>query len=212
MNTDHSSLIALYKEVDKIQKIKKSFISSGVRYDLMLYEDKDPKVNASHQAYAEELITNHVSGRLKVAPEHTEDNVLNLIRKPSFSLFEKFKKEFDRICGKAGLRQQIIPYFISSHPGCHRVDMAMLAARTKAMGFNLEQVQDFTPTPMTFATEMYYTGINPYTLEKVYTPRTKKEKEDQRKFFFWYKKEYKQEIIRDLKSLGRTDIIKKLFG
>lgn len=212
MNTDHSSLIALYKEVDKLKKIKKSFIGSGVRYDLILHEDKDPKANSSHQAYAEELITNHVSGRLKVAPEHTEDGVLCLIRKPSFSQFEKFKKEFDRICGKAGLRQQIIPYFISSHPGCHRVDMAMLAARTKAMGFNLEQVQDFTPTPMTFATEMYYTGINPYTLEKVYTPRTKKDKEDQRKFFFWYKKEYKQEIIRDLKSLGRPDIIKKLFG
>ena len=212
MNTDHASLLEMYRAVDALPSIKKSFIGSGVRYDLILHEDKDPKANASHQAYAEELITNHVSGRLKVAPEHTEDEVLCLIRKPSFSQFEKFKKEFDRICGKAGLRQQIIPYFISSHPGCHRVDMAMLAARTKAMGFNLEQVQDFTPTPMTFATEMYYTGINPYTLEKVYTPRTKKDKEDQRNFFFWYKKEYKQEIIRDLKSLGRADIIKKLFG
>lgn len=212
LNTNHTRLIELYKKVDNIPGIKKSFIGSGVRYDIILNKDSDEKVNQSHQKYAEELITKHVSGRLKVAPEHTSDNVLNMMRKPSFSLFELFVRIFEQINKKNGLNQQIIPYFISSHPGCRQEDMAELACKTKRLNFRLEQVQDFTPTPMTLSTEIYYTGIHPYTLEKVWTPRNPQEKLDQRKFFFWYKPEYKKQIINDLRKMGRNDLIKTLFG
>ncbi|MFA6884576.1 MAG: DUF3362 domain-containing protein, partial [Paludibacteraceae bacterium] len=172
----------------------------------------DPRTNKSHQEYTEELITRHVSGRLKVAPEHTSDNVLKMMRKPSFSLFEQFNKTFDQINRKYNLNQQIIPYFISSHPGCTQEDMAELACKTKRLNFKLEQVQDFTPTPMTLSTEMYYTGIHPYTLEKVWTPRNAQEKLEQRKFFFWYKREYRNQIINDLRKMNRNDLIKTLFG
>lgn len=212
MNTDHTRLIELYKKVDSIPGIKKSFIGSGVRYDLILAKDDDQKIMQSHQKYAEELIVKHVSGRLKVAPEHTSDNVLNMMRKPSFSLFELFVRMFEQINKKNGLNQQIIPYFISSHPGCRQEDMADLACKTKKLNFRLEQVQDFTPTPMTLSTEIYYTGIHPYTLEKVWTPRNPQEKLDQRKFFFWYKPEYRKTIINDLRKIGRNDLINALFG
>lgn len=211
MNTDHSDLLALYKKVDNIQGIKKTFIGSGIRYDLILNNNGDEKVKESHTLYMNELIKNHVSGRLKVAPEHTSENVLKLMRKPSFKLFEEFKHHFDQINKQNGLNQQLIPYFISSHPGCRQEDMAELACITKDLDFKLEQIQDFTPTPMTLATEIYYTGIHPYTLEKVWTPRSKEEKLDQRKFFFWYKKENQQSIINDLRKMGREDLIKQLF-
>lgn len=212
MDKDHTRLLKLYREVDNISGIKKSFIGSGVRYDLLLAKDEDPRTNKSHQEYTEELITRHVSGRLKVAPEHTSDNVLKMMRKPSFSLFEQFNKTFDQINRKYNLNQQIIPYFISSHPGCTQEDMAELACKTKRLNFKLEQVQDFTPTPMTLSTEMYYTGIHPYTLEKVWTPRNAQEKLEQRKFFFWYKREYRNQIINDLRKMNRNDLIKTLFG
>ena len=163
-------------------------------------------------AYMEELIARHVSGRLKVAPEHTEDNVLKMMRKPSFELFGQFKKIFDRVNKQHGLNQQLIPYFISSHPGCTETDMANLAIQTKKLHFQLEQVQDFTPTPMTLATEMYYTGYHPYTLEKVYTARTKEQKLAQRQFFFWYKPEFRRQITQALQRIGKKDLIGKLFG
>ncbi len=212
MDTDHSNLIELYKKVDSIPSIKKSFIGSGVRYDLLLQENTDVKTHESQVEYMEELIKNHVSGRLKVAPEHTSDNVLNLMRKPSFQLFYKFKKCFDRINNENGLKQQLIPYFISSHPGCREEDMAELACLTKNLDFKLEQIQDFTPTPMTLSTEIYYTGIHPYTLEKVWTPHSKEDKLEQRKFFFWYKKENQRDIINDLRKMGRADLIAQLFS
>ncbi|MCK9155539.1 MAG: YgiQ family radical SAM protein [Paludibacteraceae bacterium] len=212
LNTDHTRLLNLYKRVDSISGIKKSFIGSGVRYDLLLAKDDDPKINKSHQEYTEELISNHVSGRLKVAPEHTSDRVLKMMRKPSFTLFEQFNKIFDQINRKFNLNQQIIPYFISSHPGCTQEDMAELACKTKRLDFKLEQVQDFTPTPMTLSTEMYYTGIHPYTLEKVWTPRNAQEKLEQRKFFFWYKYEFRNQITNDLRKMNRPDLIKTLFG
>jgi radical SAM superfamily enzyme YgiQ (UPF0313 family) len=164
-----------------------------------------------NEEYGKQLITRHVSGRLKVAPEHTSDGVLSIMRKPSFALFGRFKKEFDRINKECGLNQQIIPYFISSHPGCRQEDMAELACRTKQLDFRLEQVQDFTPTPMTLATEIYYTGIHPYTLEKVWTPRSTNETLEQRKFFFWYKKEERRNIINELRRIGRSDLIDKLY-
>jgi uncharacterized radical SAM protein YgiQ len=211
LNTDHSPLLDIYRSVDKIPGIKKSFIGSGIRYDMLLTDSENHDVNKSHAEYTHELITNHVSGRLKIAPEHTSDTVLNLMRKPSFDYFAKFKAQFDRINREAGLNQQLIPYFISSHPGCHNDDMAGLAVLTKQFDFRLEQVQDFTPTPMTLATEIYYSGYHPYTLEPVFTAKSKDEKLEQRKFFFWYKSEYKNAIIRDLQRMKRPDLQKKLF-
>ncbi len=212
LNTDHNPLIDIYCSVDNLPGIKKSFVGSGIRYDIMLTDVKDHEVNKSHAEYIRELITKHVSGRLKIAPEHTSDNVLKIMRKPSVAYFEKFKAQFDRINRETGMNQQLIPYFISSHPGCKNEDMAELAALTKNMDFKLEQIQDFTPTPMTVATEIYYSGFHPYTLEPVYTPRTKEEKLAQRKFFFWYKPEYRHEIQRDLQKMKRPDLLKKLFG
>ena len=187
LDTDHSRLLDIYRAVDRLPGIKKSFIGSGVRYDLLLYHSKDEAANRAAQEYTRELITRHVSGRLKVAPEHTSDRVLQLMRKPSFQQFYDFKRQFDRINREQNLNQQIIPYFISSHPGCHEEDMAQLAAITRKLGFRLEQVQDFTPTPMTVSTEMWYTGYDPYTLEPVYSAKSPKEKEAQRQYFFWYK-------------------------
>ena len=187
LNTDHSKLLDIYHAVDALPGIKKSFIGSGVRYDLLLYRGKDEHANRAAQEYTRELITHHVSGRLKVAPEHTSDHVLMLMRKPSFQQFFDFKRQFDRINEQEGLRQQIIPYFISSHPGCTEADMAELAQITRKMGYKLEQVQDFTPTPMTVSTEMFYTGYDPYTLEPVYTAHSQKDKLAQRDYFFWYK-------------------------
>jgi uncharacterized radical SAM protein YgiQ len=187
LNTSHQKLLDVYHAVDALPGIKKSFIGSGVRYDLLLYRGKDEEANKSAQTYTRELICNHVSGRLKVAPEHTSDRVLMLMRKPPFRQFEEFKRIFDRINREENLRQQIIPYFISSHPGCHEEDMAQLAALTRKMGYKLEQVQDFTPTPMTVSTETWYTGYDPYTLQPVFSAKTPREKEAQRQYFFWYK-------------------------
>lgn len=212
LDTDHRPLLDIYRSVDALPGVKKSFIGSGVRYDLSMHRTGDKDIDRANARYNEELITDHVSGRLKVAPEHTSDTVLNLMRKPSFSLFHEFKDLFDRVNARAGLRQQIIPYFISSHPGCRLEDMAELAAETKELNFHLEQVQDFTPTPMTLATEIYYTGIHPYTGEKVYTPTTKEQKLDQRQFFFWYDPTYRSGIMRTLSRIGRRDLIPRLFG
>ena len=212
LNTDHRPLLDIYHAVDALPGIKKSFIGSGVRYDLLLHESKDPKVNQSTREYTRELIAKHVSGRLKVAPEHTSDRVLNIMRKPPFAQFETFKKIFDRINREEGLRQQLIPYFISSHPGCKEEDMAELAVITKRLDFHLEQVQDFTPTPMTVSTEAWYTGYHPYTLEPVFSAKTQREKLAQRQFFFWYKPEERRNIINELRRIGRPDLIDKLYG
>lgn len=211
LDTDHSKLLEIYHAVDAMPGVKKSFIGSGVRYDLLLRESKDEKSNAAARQYTKELIRNHVSGRLKVAPEHTSDTVLRMMRKPSYEQFERFKRIFDRINKEENLRQQIIPYFISSHPGCHEEDMAELAVITKRQDFHLEQVQDFTPTPMTISTEMWYTGYDPYTMEKVYSAKTPEEKLRQRQFFFWYKPEERAGIERELRRIGRSDLIGKLY-
>ena len=211
LDTDHTKLLDIYHAVDALPGIKKSFIGSGVRYDLLLHKSKDEKANASTRQYTRELIENHVSGRLKIAPEHTQESVLKLMRKPSFSQFYEFKRIFDHINKEAGLKQQIIPYFISSHPGCHEEDMAELAVITKDLDFQMEQVQDFTPTPMTISTETWYTGYDPYTLEPVYSAKTPREKLAQRQFFFWYKPEERKNIERELKRIGREDLIKRLF-
>lgn len=211
LNTDHSKLLEIYRAVNAMPGVKKSFIGSGVRYDLSMHPTGTKAVDAVNRQYNEELISRHVSGRLKVAPEHTSDHVLQLMRKPSFRLFHDFKKIFDRVNSDYGLKQQLIPYFISSHPGCREIDMAELAAETKDLNMHLEQVQDFTPTPMTLATEIYYTGIHPYTGEKVFTATTPEQKQAQRRYFFWYDPAQRGEIIRSLKRLKRPDLIARLY-
>ncbi len=212
LNANHRPLLEIYQAVDKLPGIKKSFVGSGVRYDLLVHQFEDGEINKSTRDYTRELITKHVSGRLKVAPEHTSDKVLECMRKPSFSDFYLFKRQFDKINKENNLKQQLIPYFISSHPACSELDMAELAVISKNLDFHLEQVQDFTPTPMTLATEIYYTGIHPYTGKKVYTAKTKEQKLSQRNFFFWYNPQYKQAITRSLNNLNRPDLIKKLFS
>lgn len=212
LDTDHSHLLEIYREVDALPGVKKSFVGSGVRYDLSMHHTGDQKTDAANRAYNEELIRNHVSGRLKVAPEHTEDHVLEQMRKPSFKQFYQFKAIFDRMNSRENLRQQLIPYFISSHPGCREVDMAELAVKTRDLGIHLEQIQDFTPTPMTVATEIYYTGYHPYTGKKVYTATRPAEKLAQRQYFFWYDRAYRAGITASLRRLHRPDLIRRLFG
>ena len=212
LNTDHSKLLDVYHAVDALPGIKHSYIGSGVRYDLLLHRSKDEASNQAAMQYTRELITRHVSGRLKVAPEHTSERVLYLMRKPSFQQFYDFKRIFDRINREENLRQQIIPYFISSHPGCREEDMAELAVITKNLDFHLEQVQDFTPTPMTNATETWYTGYDPYTLEPIFSAKTPKEKLAQRQYFFWYKPEERRGIEQSLRRIGRPDLISRLYS
>ena len=211
LDNDHSPLTDIYRSVDALPGVKKSFVGSGVRYDLAMAPADTPDKTRANAEYLEELIASHVSGRLKVAPEHTSDRVLDCMRKPSFKLFYDFKKIFDNVNRKHGLNQQLIPYFISSHPACKEADMAELACITKGLNFHLEQVQDFTPTPMTVASEIYYTGIHPYTGEKVFTATTEKEKLAQRQFFFWYKPEMRDQIVDELRRLHRPDLISALY-
>ena len=200
MDTHHHELLELYREVRNHPKVKHLFIGSGVRYDMLLQETDDEELIRDHEEYARELIDYHVSGRLKVAPEHTSDAVLKLMRKPSFTLFHKFKEFFDDECRRIGKRQQIIPYFISSHPGCTEADMAELALETKQLGFQLEQVQDFTPTPMTIATEMFYSEMTPDG-KPLYVAKTPEQKRSQRQFFFWYIPENRPQIRATLERL-----------
>lgn len=212
LDTDHYPMLDIYREVDAHPKIKKAFVTSGLRYDLFLSDDKQKCKTNHYDDYLRQLSTRHVSGRLKVAPEHTSDNVLKAMRKPSFKLFNALKKKFEQINTETGLKQQLIPYFISSHPESTLEDMAKLAAETKDMGFKLEQVQDFTPTPMTVATVIYYSGFDPYTLKPVYTARTKPEKIAQQRFFFWYKRENQAWIKDKLMKLKRSDLAQKLLA
>ena len=204
LDTDHQALLDIYKSVDAMPEVKKAFVSSGIRYDMLVNDD--PIQQKEHDAYLEQVITRHTSGRLKVAPEHTADNVLKIMRKPSFKRFHIFKKRFDALNKKHGLKQQLIPYFISSHPGSTLESMAHLACETKQLGFHLEQVQDFTPTPMTVATVIYYSGVHPYTLKPVFTVTTRTEKQKQNRFFFWWKKENKEWIKKTLQKIGRQKL------
>ena len=208
LDTNHKPITDIYQKISGHPAVKKAFVSSGIRYDLLLGKEK----NMGYNTYLEQVVSNHVSGRLKVAPEHSADKTLKIMRKPSFKFFMKFKEKFDALNKKYGLQQFLVPYFISSHPGSTLQDMAELAAVTKELGFKLEQVQDFTPTPMTVATVIYYSGYHPYTLKKVYTAKSKDEKKKQNRFFFWYKKENRLWIRRTLEQLGRPDLAKRLLG
>jgi len=212
LDTSHKPMTELYRKVDAHPEVKKAFVGSGIRYDLLVDDFNKNNDDGNHDEYIEQVVTRHVSGRLKVAPEHTSDATLKVMRKPSFKYFHKFKEKYDEISEKHGLKQQLIPYFISSHPGCENEDMANLAVETKDMGFQLEQVQDFTPTPMTVATVIYYAGVHPYTLKPYNTVKDKEAKLNQRRFFFWYKKENHSFIRNTLKKANRTDLTEKLLG
>ena len=204
LQSDHRPLVDLYNKVSALPGIKHVFIGSGIRCDLFTKENHG-------WDYFRHVVLHHVSGRLKVAPEHTSDQVLKLMRKPSFNLFLQTKAQFDTICRQAGLRYQLIPYFISSHPGCQLRDMADLAVEMKRLGYRLEQIQDFTPTPMTLSTEMYYTGINPDTMQPVYVARRPDEKKAQNLMFFYYKKECQTAIRQALHNHHLDSYISKLL-
>lgn len=204
LDSDHRPMTALLRKVNAHPKVKHLYVGSGIRCDL--FADGN-----GGWEYFKQVVLNHTSGRLKVAPEHTSDHVLALMRKPSFSLFKETKRRFDEICKQAGLRYQLIPYFISSHPGCRLEDMAQLALDMKQMGYRLEQIQDFTPTPMTLATEMYYTGIDPTTMKPVYVATAPGDKADQRRLFFFYKPDQQRDIISSLRRHNLTGYIAKLF-
>ena len=210
LDTSHKPMTELYRKIDAHPKIKKAFVGSGIRYDLLVDDFNKNNEDGNHDEYLEQVVTRHISGRLKVAPEHTADNTLRMMRKPSFKYFHKFKEKYEAISAKHKLNQPLIPYFISSHPGCEETDMAELAAETKDMGFKLEQVQDFTPTPMTVAEVIYYTGLHPYTLKPVFTAKSPEEKKNQNRYFFWYKREHQEWISSRLKRAGRADLSNKL--
>ena len=212
LDTSHKAMTDLYRKVDAHPEVKKAFVGSGIRYDLLVDDFNKNNEDGNHDEYIEQLVTRHVSGRLKVAPEHTSDATLRVMRKPSFKYFHKFKEKYDKISEKHGLNQPLVPYFISSHPGCEDADMANLAIETKDMGFKLEQVQDFTPTPMTVATVIYYSGVHPYTLQPYKTVKDQRSKKDQRQFFFWYKRENQNSIKKTLERANRKDLIEPLLG
>lgn len=210
LDTSHKPLLDIYRKVRNHEGVKKAYVSSGIRYDLLV-DDYNKKNDGSLNEYMDELVEHHVCGRLKVAPEHTSDETLRIMRKPSFKHFHDFKEKYDYYNKKHGLNQPLIPYFISSHPGSQAQDMASLAVETKDMGFLLEQVQDFTPTPMTVATVIYYSGVHPYTLKPVYTAKSPREKKQQHLFFFWHKRENHQQIKDKLIAIGREDLIEQLI-
>jgi uncharacterized radical SAM protein YgiQ len=186
LNTSHKELTSLYRKVNGREDIRKAFIGSGIRYDL-LFPEWNKNAGKAEDEYLSELIKGHVSGRLKVAPEHTSPNVLAQMRKPPFSLFRKFRKRFTEIASSNDLNYEIIPYFISSHPSCTDHEMKVLADEVRNLGIRPEQVQDFTPTPMTLSTLIYYTEHNPHTGKKVYVAKSPEAKKRQKDHFFWYK-------------------------
>lgn len=212
LDANHLPMVNLLKRAEAVEGIKKVYIGSGIRYDLLLGQTPDMQRKNGCNTYLNQVVTRHISGRLKVAPEHASNDVLKLMRKPGFAMFKEFKNKASAIALKNGINQQVIPYFISSHPASTIADMAALAIETKGMGYKLEQVQDFTPTPMTLATEIYYTGINPYTMEPVYTAKTLEEKDAQRRMFFWYLPENRDYIKKSLIQAGRADLLDKLYG
>ena len=217
LDSDHRPMIDLLRKVAGHPKVKHLYVGSGIRCDLFSLTPQPPLLKGEGATnagwdYFREVVLHHTSGRLKVAPEHSSPQVLALMRKPSFELFRETRRRFTEICKQAGLHYQLIPYFISSHPGCRMEDMAQLAVDLKQMGYRLEQIQDFTPTPMTLSTEMYYTGIDPSTMKSVYVATTPEAKADQRCMFFFYKPEMKSEILRSLRRSGNEKYIQKLFG
>ena len=210
LDTDHGKLVDLYNDIRTRSGLKRFFVTSGIRYDL-LSKKFNSKAGKAEAQYLEDIIRYHVSGRFKVAPEHSSAGVLNVMRKTGFNLFVELLGKFKMITRKYNLNQEIIPYFISSHPGCKLSDMGELAVETSKLGMKLEQVQDFTPTPLTMATTIFYTGFDPYTGVKMFVARTDKDKRSQKRMFFWYKPENRKAIRDDLKQAGRSDLVNSLF-
>lgn len=210
LNASHQPLTDLYKKAQAIKGIKHLFIGSGIRYDLF-YGLHTPLHQTQAREYLKQVVHHHVSGRLKVAPEHCSPQVLKIMRKPSFDLFLKFRSDFLQISQKANKKQQVIPYLISSHPGSTLTDMAALANELCQIGYRPEQVQDFTPTPMTLASAIYYTGVDPYTMKTVYVPRSPEDKKMQQSFLLYFKPENKSKIKQALFKINRPDLVKKLF-
>ena len=223
LNLNHKTLTQLYRNASKIPGIKKITIGSGIRYDMLLTKDPNfDKANGLSQ-YLNDVILNHVSGRLKVAPEHTHTEVLKFMRKPPFSQFMRFYEKFNQINQQHNKNQQLIPYFISSHPGCSLANMAELAIEVKSSrnssdknkstqprGIESDHVQDFTPTPMTYATAMYYLGYDPYTSKKIEVAKTMDDKKNQNLFFFYHKKENHETIAKLLRNINRMDLLNQL--
>lgn len=196
---DHSEYLDLLRKMRQIKGVKKVFIRSGIRFDYML-EDKD-------DSFFRELVEHHVSGQLKVAPEHCSDNVLGYMGKPKIEVFEKFKKKYFKLCEECGKEQYLVPYLMSSHPGSTLNDAIELALFLKRNKIHPQQVQDFYPTPGTISTAMYYTGYDPFTLKEVFVPKSPEEKDLQRALLQWYKPENKDKVIKALKIAKRYDLI-----
>lgn len=209
--TNHKVLLKLYDKVMKLDKIKKVTIGSGIRYDMLCGKTKTEDIKNNYTEYIKKIASFHVSGRLKIAPEHTSDKVLKIMRKPTFKHYKEFTDKFYHYSLSANLKQEIIPYFISSHPGCTIEDMTELAAKIKKSGLRPEQVQDFTPTPMTLSSVLYYCGFNPYTNEKIYCAKSKNEKQEQNRMFFYYKKENYDKLKRTLYKTGKNEHINHLL-
>jgi uncharacterized radical SAM protein YgiQ len=193
LDNSHSRLLELYRRVRGVKGVKKAFVGSGIRYDLFEQGSGSPPVEgwtrsgrggSAINKYLREIMINHTSGRLKVAPEHTEEHVLKLMRKPPWESFERLNADFRRITEAEGLKTQLIPYFISSHPGCTEADMRRLSEKTRRLHLHTEQVQDLTPTPMTLASVMFHTGEDPYTGAPLYVARSQDDKRRQKSWFF----------------------------
>ncbi len=206
LNINHKPMTELYREALKIKNIKRITIGSGIRYDLLVNHTEAEDKNYGISEYLQQVVKYHVSGRLKVAPEHKSSFVLKIMRKPHYNTYNAFLQRFNEINRASGLKQQLVPYYISSHPGSELEDMAELACETMKQGFHPEQVQDFTPTPMTLATTMYYTEMDPYTKKPVYVAKGSEEKLEQKRFFFWYKPENRKWLESTLKKIGRADL------
>ncbi|MBO4481690.1 MAG: YgiQ family radical SAM protein [Bacteroidales bacterium] len=211
LNFSHKPVTELYKKATQVARVKQITIGSGIRYDLLLNDD--PKVDRQNglTEYLRQVVNHHVSGRLKVAPEHTEAAVLDKMRKPHFDRFLLFLRNFNEMNRQSGKNQQLIPYFISSHPGCSLTDMGRLAVEAKKYRLQTDQVQDFTPTPMTYSTAMYYLGYDPYTMEKVEVARKIDDKKAQHLLFFYHHKENKELISRMLRQCGAIGIVRQLY-
>ena len=199
LEADHSEYIDILRTLRKIKGVKKVFIRSGIRYDYLMEDESDE--------FIKELIKNHVSGQLKVAPEHCSAAVLDKMGKPHIEAYKKFQKKFYEITKGIGKEQYLVPYLMSSHPGSTLKEAIELAVFLKENNMRPEQVQDFYPTPGTLSTCMFYTGLDPYTMEEVYVPRTPEEKKMQRTLLQYFKPENKRIVISALKKAGRTDLI-----
>ena len=199
LEADHTDYLNLLRELRRIEGIKKVFVRSGLRYDYMMADRND--------AFFRELVEHHISGQLKVAPEHMSDNALYYMGKPSFSVYEQFRERYARINQKLGRKQYLVPYLMSSHPGATLDDAILLAEYLNKVGYMPEQVQDFYPTPGTLSTAMYYTEIDPRTMKPVYVAKTAEEKAMQRALLQWRRPDKRPIVLAALKKAGREDLI-----